>query len=356
MRVLYLFTGTRSQTLEAVKRGDDLGNGFWGMLRLPKFGVEAEFLELEQFLPLPLCRFLRRWVLSSYVAHLPFFFNFFSYDVIYTAGAFGSQLFFTMAQSVFRFRRPIWVMFDFSIMGLLGKEETLRQKIFSFMVARCGGIVTLDIGEAERLKKRFPHLAKRIAFIPYGLDTNFFKPLDEPEIKQIFVPGTDPDRDYRTLFAACEGLDVTVRFTTYEHRVQGMGPLPSYVVHKRLTNEEMRREYARSMIVAIPLDTSSGLNDAMGVSVVQEALAMGKPVVASHTSAMASFIENGKTGLLVPEKDVPAMRAAIEELLANGEKRLRLGKAARVYAVEHLDAEKMAGELAAYIKRLFEQK
>ena len=46
MKVLYLFTGTRAHTLEAVKRGEDLGNGFWGMLRLPKAGVEAEFVEL----------------------------------------------------------------------------------------------------------------------------------------------------------------------------------------------------------------------------------------------------------------------------------------------------------------------
>ncbi|MEK7628441.1 MAG: glycosyltransferase family 4 protein [Patescibacteria group bacterium] len=348
MRVLYLFTGTRTHTLEAVRRGEDLGNGFWGMLRLPKFGVEAEFVELEQYLPGWLCKFLRRWFLGSYFAHIPFFLRFFSYDIVYTAGAFGSQL----IHATLGIRKPLWVMFDFSIMGLLGKEQSFRQKLFRFLVSRCGGIVTLSLGEAEKLKSRFPHLAEKIAFIPYGLDIDFFKPQDVPEIMQIFVPGTDPDRDYKTLFAACKGLPVTVRFTTYEHRVQGMGALPENVVHKRLSIEELRHEYAQSAVVVIPLDTSSGLNDAMGVSVVQEALAMGKAIIASHTDTMASYIEDGKTGFLVSEKDVSVMRGTLEKVLSDKQLRDSLGREARTYAERHLDADKCTENLAKYFKEL----
>ena len=104
--------------------------------------------------------------------------------------------------------------------------------------------------------------------------------------------------------------------------------------------------------MVIPLDTSSGLNDAMGVSVVQEALAMGKAIIASHTDTMASYIEDGKTGFLVSEKDVCVMRGTLEKVLSDKQLRDSLGREARTYAERHLDADKCTENLAKYFKEL----
>jgi hypothetical protein len=51
MKVLYLFASYRAEVLEKAKKGEDHGNGFWGMLQLPHFGVEASYVEPEQYYP-----------------------------------------------------------------------------------------------------------------------------------------------------------------------------------------------------------------------------------------------------------------------------------------------------------------
>jgi glycosyltransferase involved in cell wall biosynthesis len=60
-----------------------------------------------------------------------------------------------------------------------------------------------------------------------------------------------------------------------------------------------------------------------------EAMAMAKPVVATHVCGMEEFVTHGETGLLVKAKDTTALVSAIESLLADGALRSRMGAAAR---------------------------
>lgn len=352
MKVLFLYSGIRGGLVEKVRRGEDPGDGAWGMVRLPHFDVQAEHLELEQVVSNRFAKWLRNRCLGNYGAHIPFFFHFFTYDIVFTAGAFYSQLLFTLAKMIFRFKRPLWVMHDFSITGFIGEGKTLRQKIFRFMVGRADGIVTVGKEEEGRLKERFPHLADRITYIPFGVDTNFFKPRGGVEEESaILSVGVDPDRDWETLFEACEGLGVSLTVASRPRGDKDV-PLPTFARRQLFPLKELVSEYARASVVVIPLDSSAGVNDAMGCTALFEALAMGKAVVASSTHTMRSYITHGDNGLLVPERDVEAARAAIRGLLRDKEKRVRLGSSARAYAERYLDAEMLAAKLAEYFKHL----
>ena len=64
-----------------------------------------------------------------------------------------------------------------------------------------------------------------------------------------------------------------------------------------------------------------------------EAMAHGRPVVASAVGGLLDLVEDGVTGLLVPPGDVAALRSALERLLADPELRARLGAAARARAL-----------------------
>ena len=86
---------------------------------------------------------------------------------------------------------------------------------------------------------------------------------------------------------------------------------------------ELGAFYERAAVVALP-----SLREGFGM-VCLEAMAHGRPVVASATGGLLDLVEDGTTGLLVPPGDVPALRAAIERLLADEELRRRLGAAAR---------------------------
>jgi D-inositol-3-phosphate glycosyltransferase len=68
--------------------------------------------------------------------------------------------------------------------------------------------------------------------------------------------------------------------------------------------------------------------------VAREAMAYGRPVVATDVGGLADAVEDGVTGLLVPPADPLALRAAIERLLADPALRAQLGANARRRAEE----------------------
>jgi glycosyltransferase involved in cell wall biosynthesis len=63
--------------------------------------------------------------------------------------------------------------------------------------------------------------------------------------------------------------------------------------------------------------------------VVYEAMALGKPVVASDVHGLPELVERGRTGLLVPVGDDAAVAAAIVALLEDPARRRAMGEAAR---------------------------
>ena len=89
-----------------------------------------------------------------------------------------------------------------------------------------------------------------------------------------------------------------------------------------------RLYYDRAAIVVCP-----SRREGYGV-VAREAMAHGRPVVASAVGGLLDAVEHERTGLVVPPGDAGALRAAIERLLLDPTLRARLGAAARERASE----------------------
>jgi len=66
------------------------------------------------------------------------------------------------------------------------------------------------------------------------------------------------------------------------------------------------------------------LNEGMG-RVIVEAMAAGKPVIASNTGGIPDLVRHGENGLLVPPADVDALAEAILYLILNPDKALKMG-------------------------------
>lgn len=75
----------------------------------------------------------------------------------------------------------------------------------------------------------------------------------------------------------------------------------------------------------------SSTHEGLPVTVV-EAMAAGTPVVATAVGGIPEVVEDGRSGLLVPPGDPPALAGAIERILRDGDLRARIaaGGAARV--------------------------
>lgn len=69
-------------------------------------------------------------------------------------------------------------------------------------------------------------------------------------------------------------------------------------------------------------------------TVAMEAMSMGRPVIASRIGGLSDIVADGESGLLVPAGDVEALRAAIQQLLADPARRNRMGIAAKQRVVQ----------------------
>jgi phosphatidylinositol alpha-1,6-mannosyltransferase len=77
-------------------------------------------------------------------------------------------------------------------------------------------------------------------------------------------------------------------------------------------------------------------------NVILEAMASGLPVVASGISGIPLAVEDGRTGLLVPEQDPGALLTALRRLLTNPGEARRMGEHGRQKAEAELTWDAVA--------------
>jgi len=75
---------------------------------------------------------------------------------------------------------------------------------------------------------------------------------------------------------------------------------------------------------------------------LMEAMAAGRPVVATSVEGNRDLIQDGETGLLIPPRDAEALAGALIRLLSAPEERVRLGKMALAAARSRPTPEQMA--------------
>ena len=127
--------------------------------------------------------------------------------------------------------------------------------------------------------------------------------------------------------------------------IAGDGPLRGRVPEALgfVPHEELQRLYARAAVVACP-----SRREGFGVACL-EAMAHGRPVVATNVGGLRDLVVDGETGLLVSPRDPQALRAALKRLLADSELRHRLGMAGRDRARERFSWDTVTeATVAAY--------
>jgi glycosyltransferase involved in cell wall biosynthesis len=82
-----------------------------------------------------------------------------------------------------------------------------------------------------------------------------------------------------------------------------------------------------------------------------DAMAAGLPVVASAVGGVAELIEDGKTGWLVPARDVSALTVRLRELLLHAELRRSMGAAGFARVRDHFSA----GHMTANFRQLYDE-
>lgn len=139
-------------------------------------------------------------------------------------------------------------------------------------------------------------------------------------------------KDFRTLGEALRSLEPG----SFRALVVGEGRQAEYV--RGIDGVELlgERNDVPDLLAQADLFALSSRSEGMPLSIL-EAMAAGLPVVATAVGGIPEIVVAGETGLLVPPGDVEALTSALRELLAEPEKRRRLGAAGRRRAQELFD-------------------
>ena len=184
-------------------------------------------------------------------------------------------------------------------------------------VALAPGLARLVLRRARLVVAASPFLARgaaraRIVPVPVDVPDDPGEPDEPPHV--LFAGRLSEEKGIREFLEATAGLPRVV---------VGNGPVPVPESVGRLPPSELGAYYRRAAVVCVP-----SRREGYGL-VAREAMAHGRPVVATRVGGLADAIVDGETGLLVPPGDVAALRDAIVRLLEDLALRRRLGEAAR---------------------------
>jgi glycosyltransferase involved in cell wall biosynthesis len=230
-----------------------------------------------------------------------------------------------------------------------------KEVMFRWLKAygRMDRIIVHSPNQLDLAANELGFLATRLRVVPYGIDTDFWSPQPVPEQEGLVVSAGREHRDYTTLLQACPR---TAKLFIADHsphspkaRRREPDMWPENVERRGLGPMELRRMYAQSTVVVVPvIDTPFPF----GITTLLEAMSMAKAIVVADTDGLRGIVEHDKTGVVVPSGDVRQLRVAIEDLLTDTAKRRRLGEQARQAATERFALDAYVHELARHLHEL----
>jgi len=137
-----------------------------------------------------------------------------------------------------------------------------------------------------------------------------------PEDVQLFVVGTGPDRERLIALSSQLGLSSRTRFLGW-------------------------RDDALSIVAAADAVVHPSFHEALPSAVI-EALALGKPIVASDVSGVRDLLGDQQYGRVVPAGDASALQRAIVETLGDLASARAAASAGSIRLLEHTRPERVA--------------
>lgn len=214
------------------------------------------------------------------------------------------------------------------------------------IVSDLDALITVSSREASYFESYLPG---RVHYIPHGIDTEFFRPLDDQRQKS-----PDPVRcvfsgiwlrDIGTLVQVVDRVlsqrdnimfDMIVPLD--RRKDENFSRLAKYrqvVWHAGLSDEQLLKVYQNASVLLLPMIDCTANNALL------EAMACGLPVISNRVGGMLDYTDDSFADLL-PAGDAEGIANAVLRLAENPEELRERGLAARRYAEEHFRWEEVA--------------
>jgi glycosyltransferase involved in cell wall biosynthesis len=223
----------------------------------------------------------------------------------------------------------------------------------------------------DRLIAAFGGLPNKVRVIHHGLDLDRFsapprRPSQTPLI--LSVGRLVEQKGFDRLLRACASLAASgCRFRceiigegplrdALEHQTRELGLDDIVLLRGQLHEEQLIERYAAADIFAL-LCVPASDEDRDGIpNTLIEAMAMELPCVSTRFSGVPELVRDGETGLLVDVDDVDGAAGALRELLADPDRRRRLGAAGRFRVRERFTIAASAAALDTVFRGLLRER
>jgi glycosyltransferase involved in cell wall biosynthesis len=247
---------------------------------------------------------------------------------------------------------PAVVAFNIDLCTAYLRSSPGRRRLQRAALRSSAAVVCFASAQRDRLLDQYdldPALVHTVAF---GVDERFWSPQPPPEDGYVLAVGADLARDYATFARAVEGLDARVVLVASERALVGVELPPQVEVQIRAPYLGLRDLYAGAACVVLPTraDGYPYGADCSGQTVLLDAMAMGRPVVASERETLADYVADGETALMVPAEDPDALRSALDRALGDRELAESIGAASRRRVEERFTTRHVAERLAPIIR------
>ena len=169
---------------------------------------------------------------------------------------------------------------------------------------------------------------EKIHSLHNGIDTDSWKPYQEDDGYGLYLGRISKEKGIKTLLAAHAGLG-----STFPLKIAGTGPLEKELqaTYQRAeflgyqTGQVLKGIIGRASFVIVPSEWYENCSMA-----VLEAMALGKPIIASRIGGLPEQISDGETGLLFEMGNTTDLANKIRTLADNPTLRAAMGQAARI--------------------------
>lgn len=170
----------------------------------------------------------------------------------------------------------------------------------------------------------------------WGVETEFFQSFakSQPAPTEDYIYSTGGSaRDFDTLVKAFHDIDFKLRITARNDLFKKLKYeiTPNIVIDNSIppsltSTGQLRKEYYNALAVAIPIERHSYFFSPYGNTVLFEAWASGRPVIATDNKAFPFNIEKEKVGFLIEYEDVEGWKQAINYLIEHPEEAREMGE------------------------------
>jgi len=179
-------------------------------------------------------------------------------------------------------------------------------------------------------------LGEKGVFLPLPADGDFAAAQTAAPPGGYVFAGGGTDRDFATLVEAVRGSDVRLELIVFSRDQLPLDLPPNVQVDGPVPVQRFLERMAGADVVVVPLRDG---RSAHGQTTVVQALALGKPVVATRSVGVVDYVEDGREGLLVSPEDVDGLRRALATLRSDDPFRESRAAAAAARGAELTPAE-----------------